>query len=207
MSNPQPNPEPPARPKHRRRWPWITGAVVLVVFVLAVIFSGAQHPQGTPSAIGVLPTSSSDANQFFAMPTSTGETPVTTTVPTTTTTPTTTQPTTTRPVVATTTTTVVAPRTVTAPRTTVRHVAPKPTAKPKPKPAPKPVAKPKPAPKKPAPAPKPKPKPKPPAAPTAGAKYHAGEFCSTVGAHAISTSKGKHMTCLQEGKYKRWHND
>lgn len=170
---------------------------MLVVFVLAVIFSGAQHPQGTPSAIGVLPTSSSDANQFFAMPTSTGETPVTTTVPTTTAPPTTTQPTTTRPVVATTTTTVVAPRTVTAPRTTVRHVAPKPTAKPKP------------APKKPAPAPKPKPKPKPkpPAAPTAGAKYHAGEFCSTVGAHAISTSKGKHMTCLQEGKYKRWHND
>jgi len=37
-------------------------------------------------------------------------------------------------------------------------------------------------------------------------KYHAGEFCSHLGATAISTN-GDHMTCVQEGSYKRWQND
>ena len=43
-------------------------------------------------------------------------------------------------------------------------------------------------------------------APPVSGKYHAGEFCSTLGATAISTN-GDHMTCTQEGQYKRWKND
>jgi hypothetical protein len=77
---------------------------------------------------------------------------------------------------------VVAPR-----RTTVHHVAPKPVPKPKPKPRPTST------------------KPAPPAPPAPG-RYHAGEFCKTLGATAIS-STGAAMTCIQEGNYKRWHND
>jgi hypothetical protein len=37
-------------------------------------------------------------------------------------------------------------------------------------------------------------------------RYHAGEFCKTLGSTAIS-STGAAMTCIQEGDYKRWHND
>jgi hypothetical protein len=53
-------------------------------------------------------------------------------------------------------------------------------------------------------APKPPPVVAPP--PPVTGKYHAGEFCSHVGATAISTT-GAPMTCLQEGNYKRWHNN
>jgi hypothetical protein len=166
MHNPPTGQHHPVKTKRRRRWPWITSAVVLAIFVLAGIFGNKPQTTGTPT-VGTAGTVAT-ASATSTTPTTTVDLPVTTT--------------TVAPPVATTT----PPQVVAAPRTT-HQAAPKPV--PPPVIAPPPVVAP----------------PVVPPAPVAG-KYHAGEFCSHVGATAISTT-GVPMTCLQEGNYKRWHNN
>jgi hypothetical protein len=179
------------KPRRRRRWPWITGAAVLVVFVLAAIFGNSPQPTGAVPAsdTGTLATSQSIPAPVSS-PTTTTPPPVTTTT-TTTTTPITTTP-------------VAVHHPATAPRTTTRAAAVAPVHHKTTKPAPPThrttTTKPKPPTHH-----KPVPKPTEPAQPAPG-RYHAGEFCSTLGATAIS-STGASMTCIQEGKYKRWHNN
>jgi hypothetical protein len=147
----------PVKTKRRRRWPWITGAVVAVL-VLVGIVNNKPQTNGTPT-VGTVATASSTSSAS----TTTVDVPITTTVAAVVAPP---------PVVTT------VPQVVVAPRTTYQA------------------------------APKPPPVVAPPVAPPAPVtgKYHAGEFCSHVGATAISTT-GAPMTCLQEGKYKRWHNN
>jgi hypothetical protein len=159
--------------KRRRRWPWITGAVVLAIFVLAGIFGNKPQTTGTPTigTVGTVATASSTSSAPTTTATTTVAAPVTTTTVAAVVAP---------PVVTTVRPVVVVPR-------TTHHAAPKPP----PVVVPPPVVAPPVAP--------------PPPPPAAG-RYHAGEFCSTVGATAIS-STGAAMTCLQEGKYKRWHNN
>jgi hypothetical protein len=144
----------PVKKKHRRRWPWITGAVV-AIFVLIGILNQKPQTNSTPT-VGTVATASSTSNAPTTTPTTTVDAPITTTVAA-----------------------VVAPPPVVEPPVVEPPVvAPAPVVEP-------PVA--------------------PPPAPVTG-KYHAGEFCKTVGTTAISTT-GAPMTCLQEGKYKRWHNN
>jgi hypothetical protein len=158
----QPYPPNPPKPKRRRRWPWITGAVVLAIFVLAGILGNTQQPTSTPASDTISSTSSAPTPARVTTTVPAAVAPVTTTT------------------VRVTRAAVIAPR-----HTTVHHVAPKP--KPVPKPKPKPTTRSTPA-------------------PPAPGRYHAGEFCKTLGATAIS-SNGKAITCIQEGNHKRWHND
>lgn len=141
----------PVKTKRRRRWPWITGAVV-AIFVVIGILNDKPQTNSTPT-VGTVATASSTSSAPTTTPTTTVDAPITTTLAA-----------------------VVAPPPVVAPPVVEPPVAP-PVVEP-------PVA---------------------PPAPVTG-KYHAGEFCKTVDATAISTT-GAPMTCLQEGKYKRWHND
>lgn len=152
MHNPPTGQHEPTKSKHRRRWPWITGAAVLAFFVLVGIFGNKPQTTGSPT-VGTVATASATSSAPTTTPTTTVYTPITTTT-----------------VAA-----VVAPPPI---------VAPPPVVVEPPVAAPPPVE---------------------PPAPVTG-KYHAGEFCKTVGATAISTT-GAPMTCLQEGKSKRWHND
>ncbi|HEX3791949.1 MAG TPA: hypothetical protein VHW44_29075 [Pseudonocardiaceae bacterium] len=174
----QPLPPVPAKRKHRRRWPWITGGVIVLMFVLVGVFGNGRQPATTPTSASITTTT--------ATPMSAGHTtaaaPVSTTIE-----PTTIVPALVAPPI---TTTVAA-----APHTTTHQPAPKPTTtRAIPKPAPKPI-------------PKPAPKPAPTTtAAASGGAYHAGEFCSALGATAIS-STGASMTCIQEGTHKRWHNN
>ena len=176
MHNPPTGQHQPVKTKHRRRWPWITGAAVLAFFMLIGIFSNKPQTTGTPTVgtVGTVATASATSSAPTTTPTTTVDVPVTTTTVADVVAP---------PVVTT------VPEVVVAPRTTYQ-AAPKPPPVVAPPPvAPPPVVAP----------------PVVPPAPVTG-KYHAGEFCKTVGATAISTT-GAPMTCLQEGKYKRWHND
>ena len=163
----------PVKTKRRRRWPWITGAAVLAIFVLAGIFGNKPQSTDTPTVgtVGTVATASSTSSAPTTTPTTTVDVPITTVAAVV------------APPVVTT-----VPPVVVAPRTT-RHTVPKPVPPPV-------VVQP------------PVPPVAPPVAPPApvAAKYHAGEFCSHVGATAISTT-GAPMTCLQEGSYKRWHNN
>ena len=152
--------------------------MVLAIFVLAGIFGNTQQPTSTPTSDTLTSTSTAPVLATTTVPAVVAPVATTTAPVTTTVAPVTTT------VAPVRTTTRVTRAAVVAPprRTTVHHVAPKP----KPKPAPKPTKTVPPAP--------------------APGRYHAGEFCSTLGAHAIS-SNGKAITCIQEGSYKRWHND
>lgn len=167
--------------KHRRRWPWITAAVVVAIFVLAGVFGGNQQPQ--PASVPASDTGAIVTSTHTAPPATTTTTvPVTTVAPVTTTVP---HPTVKAVVVAphptvhhTATHHTVTHRTVTHPVVTHAPVTHRTTAHRAPATT---------------------------TAPPAG-RYHAGEFCKTLGATAIS-STGAAMTCIQEGDYKRWHND
>jgi hypothetical protein len=114
--------------KHRRRWPWITGAAVLVFIVLAVVF-GNKQPAPSAPAIGNTGNVVSATATASATPTSV-DVPLTTTVDV--------PVTTTVDVPVTTALAVVAPPVTKAAPHTTHHATPKPP--PAPPVAPPPVA-------------------------------------------------------------------